>query len=120
MDLDIHAALFVACALYAAILERYKRHLEPNYTWLEVAIGNGLVLGAGLWRATRHADWSGVDAVLAVMLAFVVGGAPVILWQIWRSQRSDKHKADLLARNTAQRNALKGHILERELPHGTD
>lgn len=120
MDLDIHAALFVACALYAAILERYKKHLEPNYTWLEVAIGVSLVLGASFWRASRHAPWNGVDGVLAVMLGMVVGGAPIILWQIWRSQRSDKHKADLLARNAAHRSALKGHIVERELPHGTD
>lgn len=78
----VYAVLFLATALYAVALHHWRR-LEPDWTWLEVVIGTSLVLAAPatLGELGELASWQ--DYQHAVWRSFIVGGLPVVVWQIW-------------------------------------
>ena len=82
--LGILAALFVIKAIYAAIIDQHPQW-QPDGTWLLVAIGVGLcVIAAGIdWRINGPYTNHQQEGMLVVFL--LVGGAPVIFWQVIRS-----------------------------------
>ena len=88
MELRIYLALFVTTALYALLLSKVKHLIEPDLTWLEVVIGVALCLAA----PAIVARWSGVPTWQAyealTWRAFLIGGAPIIIWQIGRATRT--------------------------------
>ena len=86
--LSINIILFLVAALYAAFLERWKHRWEPDLTWLEVVVGTALCLAAPFAQGQAGLIQSWLDYQNAVWISFVVGGAPVVIWQIWRMVRS--------------------------------
>lgn len=88
MTVAIYIMLFVVTLTYAAILAHYRHILEPDLTWLEVVLGVVICLlapyadarlsGGDVWQTYESRTW----------LAFLVGGAPIIGWQLIQSVRS--------------------------------
>ena len=89
MDIVTISYLLLLCVttLYAVLLERYKHLWEPDLTWLEVAIGTALCLVIP-WLLARTApgNWQLYEA--RTWQAFIVGGAPIVIWQLFRMTRS--------------------------------
>jgi len=110
-DVYVYPALFLTSTLYAVVLDANQRYappdqkIEPDGTWKEVVIGDALCLIAATIRAYLGPNerW---PVLRATGLAFIVGGAPIIAWQLWRARERVAH-----ARDTLQ------HILEQ--PHAT-
>ena len=106
-DAYVYPALFLTTTLYALVLDTNQRYappdqkIEPDGTWKEVVIGDAICLIAATIRAYLGPNerWS---VVRATGLAFIVGGAPIIAWQLWRT-----HERAVQARDTLQ------HILEQ-------
>jgi len=83
--LAIYAYLFAATTLYAALLA-YLRHLwEPDLTWLEVIIGVTLCLLAPYLDSRLNGPLMSETYEQRVWLAFLVGGAPIVIWQLAQS-----------------------------------
>jgi hypothetical protein len=81
-ELHTFGGLAAATTLYAIVLQRYKKLIEPDLTIAEVIVGTLICLAAARIRAKRG-DGSGTDYERAVRLAFVWGGLPIVGWQIW-------------------------------------
>lgn len=78
-----YSALALLTTLYAVLLDRHKEKWEPDWTWGEVAVGVALCLAAAA-IAARQCDPSWRDYELLVWASFVVGGTPIIIWQLKR------------------------------------
>lgn len=105
MELIIYTLLAVLASVYAYILDRVRTRIEPDLTWLEVAIGCALCLLAPtiLARLTPNVTWS--DYEQWTWLAFVVGGLPIVVWQFDKTRRNiaairDAVKKELTNANT--------------------
>lgn len=86
----VYGLLLGAFILYALLLERTRgMGIEPAYTWAEVVVGTALcLLAAAVYiRLAQPSTWGGFYAVCA---AFVVGGLPIIAWQIGRDIAHDR------------------------------
>ncbi|HEU4326460.1 MAG TPA: hypothetical protein VFS21_25185 [Roseiflexaceae bacterium] len=83
-DLLVYIPLAIATATYAAILDRLEAKIKPDGTWVEVVIGTTMCLVAADIRAHLGPDRRD-EVIRAVHLAFQVGGAPVIIWQVARA-----------------------------------
>lgn len=83
--LTIAAALFIVKALYAFVLSRKRfRKLQPDGTWVLVAVGVGLCLAAA--AIDRRLTHPPIDVYEArVLLFLIVGGIPIAVWQIGKS-----------------------------------
>jgi hypothetical protein len=87
---------------YSALLESidHKETVEPDLTWLEVVIGNALVIFAAMLRIRLQAESGTVptwqDYERAVQRAMLVGGGPVIAWQLWQTFRRQEVHIDYL------------------------
>lgn len=105
----IYALLFLCTTIYAIALDRaqHKRRWEPDWTWLEVAVGCGLCLGAG--SAVTYVALGEAGLVIAGLfwLAFVVGGLPIAVWQLSRMNGRYREAAEEARR-----------LLEREGSYG--
>jgi hypothetical protein len=88
MELRIYLVLFFTTAVYAFLLSRFKYLMEPDLTWIEVVVGVTLCLAA----PALVARWEGVPTWQAyealTWRAFLIGGAPIVLWQIGRATRT--------------------------------
>lgn len=88
MEARIYISLFLATSLYAFLLARFKYLIEPDLTWLEVVVGVAICLAA----PALVARWMGVPTWQAyealTWRAFIIGGAPIVLWQIGRATRT--------------------------------
>lgn len=74
--------LFLTTNVYAVLLHRTQgRGIEPAYTWLKVAGGSSLCLIAGgVYIGTNTITaWGAYEAMWA---CFIVGGTPIVAWQI--------------------------------------
>lgn len=70
--------LAAAAGFYALVLSKMRARYEPDWTWVTVVIGNGLI-GLALWGM----ELSGVRITfLLVLLANIAAGAPIIIWQV--------------------------------------
>ena len=88
MELQVYTALFVTTAAYAFLLSRFKYLIEPDLTWLEVVIGVALCLAAPaiVARWANVPTWQAYEVL--TWRAFLVGGAPIVLWQLGRMTRA--------------------------------
>jgi hypothetical protein len=78
----IYTYLFIATALYAAILS-WKKHLwEPDLTWLEVVIGVAICLIAPYLDQRQNGPLTSEVYEQRVWLAFIVGGIPIVGWRV--------------------------------------
>jgi hypothetical protein len=89
-DSLVFGSLVIATTIYAIVLDRNKRRalmgrkIEPNWTWAEVVVGDGLcLLAAGIRARLGNKDRATYER--SSILSFVIGGAPIILWQLWRT-----------------------------------
>lgn len=100
-DAYVYPALFMTTTLYAVVLDTNQRYappdqkIEPDGIWKEVVIGDTLCLIAATIRAYLGPNerWS---VLRATGLAFIVGGAPVIAWQLWRTHERAAQTRDVL------------------------
>lgn len=79
MTTIVYVTLFLATTLYAVILDRYGRRW---YTWAQVVAGVALVLAAPFTMRQFGMITSAADYETAVWNAFLVGGGPIIAWQV--------------------------------------
>lgn len=87
-DIAIYGGLALTTSVYAIVLERYKKQIEPDWTWAEVVLGTMLCLSAAELRIHRQELPTAIEYRRAVWMCFVIGGAPIVLWQFWQmSQR---------------------------------
>ena len=84
----VFLALFLVKSLYAVVLSHKRfRKLQPDGTWVLVAIGVGLcIAAAGIDR--RFTNPSIEVFEVRVWLFLLVGGIPIAIWQIGRSARA--------------------------------
>ena len=85
---QIYSALFLAAALYAALLASLRHVWEPDLTWLEVVIGVALCLAAPYADRQQNGPYTSEVYEQRVWLAFVVGGLPIVAWQLGQSVRA--------------------------------
>ena len=87
---EIYVALFATTTLYAALLAWLQQalRLEPDLTWLEVIIGVTLCLLAPYFDQRWHGPLTSEGYEQKVWLAFIVGGLPIVVWQLSKSVRS--------------------------------
>lgn len=88
-DVCVFLPLAGLTTIYALVLDRIKqrappqRQIEPNWTWLEVVAGDGLcILAAAIRARLGHPDRATYER--SVVLSFVIGGTPIVAWQLWR------------------------------------
>jgi hypothetical protein len=106
--LAIYSYLFAGATLYAALLARFRHLWEPHLTWLEVALGTALVLLAPYLDARYNGPLTSEVYEQRVWLAFLVGGAPIIVWQLAQSVSAWRRAEQGIRRrdgNTANRTA---------------
>jgi hypothetical protein len=82
---QIYAALFAATTVYAALLAFLRHVWEPDLTWLEVVIGTALCLAAPYADQRLNGPLTSEIYEARVWLAFLIGGAPVVIWQLGQS-----------------------------------
>lgn len=87
----IHALLFLVIAGYAAWLDGHPSY-APDWTWITVAGGNALIIGALTLLAwlTPFVPWSVI--VLDVTLN-VTAGIPIIYWQRQQAKQRAAERA---------------------------
>ena len=105
----VFAGLCDWCGLYACVLNRQKVHdwYHPEWEWLVVVVGVVWVLGA-LFLLT-HVGLFPWRSYWLVWIAFIAGGAPIIIWQL-----------GLYNQNlTRQREARKKETTNHRREHGT-
>ena len=72
-----------AATIYAVLLDRYKHHIEPKGTVLEVIVGELLALAYFRARAPEHLTRR--EAVALFFESQLVLGTPITLWRIFRA-----------------------------------
>lgn len=85
---QIYAALFIATTLYAALLAFLRHVWEPDLTWLEVVIGTALCLAAPYADQRLNGPLTSETYEARVWLAFLIGGLPIVAWQLGQSVRA--------------------------------
>ena len=102
MVAQTYLALFLATTLYALVLAWLKRKWEPDLTWIEVAIGVAICMGAPAWlaRAGLVESWQVYEQY--AFLAFIVGGFPIAIWQTIHNRRAADATRDEAKRLLAQ------------------
>jgi hypothetical protein len=86
--LQIYALLFASATLYAATLAVFRHVWEPDLTWLEVVIGTALCLAAPFADNRFNGPLTSEVYEQRVWLAFLIGGLPIIAWQIGQGVRA--------------------------------
>jgi hypothetical protein len=98
-DLIVYPALAVTTSAYALALDDNKQHaewkLEPDWTWVEVAIGVAICLIGAAIRARLGPD-DRRTTERAVWLSFLIGSPPIILWQLMRAYMRQKRRGDTI------------------------
>lgn len=79
----VYLILLLVCTLYSIVLERVRERYIPNWTWLTVVIGNGFVIAAQA-AIILNVALTPLEIVGVLVGANVVGGLPVIIWQVWQ------------------------------------
>lgn len=88
----VDLALMAVTSAYAFWLDRHKE-FEPDWTWLEVAVGVTICLtAAGLRSRAIGGDWRKHER--NVWRAFVLGGLPIIAGEVSQALRgwADREK----------------------------
>lgn len=82
---SIYAYLLAVTTLYAVLLSLFRHIWEPDLTWLEVVIGTALCLLAPSLDQRLNGPLTSEIYEQRVWLAFVIGGAPIVIWQLGQS-----------------------------------
>lgn len=104
---QIYTALFAATTLYAATLAWLRHIWEPDLTWLEVVIGTALCLAAPYADQRLNGPLTSEAYEARVWLAFLIGGLPIVIWQLGQSVR---------ARLRVERRIRGKHVSTRNAP----
>lgn len=104
IDLWCYTTLFLTTLLYAIVLELHDRRVEPerasDRTVFKVIIGTFLVIVCVAVQVGTQPFLTGWQAVQRMALAFMVGGTPISVWQVWLSQVRRDRAIDYLQRRT--------------------
>ena len=93
----ILAALTLASTLYAVALQRLEGRYQPDWVWLTVVAGNGLILGAQLvLYLLGQLTW------LTALATNVAAGGPIIIWQVWQARRRQRQRLERQRQRLAQ------------------
>lgn len=85
----IYVELFLAATAYALALAKWRHIWEPHLTWLEVVIGAALCLLAPFIIARYGGAGTGWERYEGmVWAAFLIGGTPIVIWQLAQSIRA--------------------------------
>jgi multisubunit Na+/H+ antiporter MnhE subunit len=84
----IYCYLFAGATTYAVLLAYFRHFWEPDLTWLEVIVGVMLCLIAPYADQRANGPLTSELYEQRVWLAFVIGGLPIVLWQIGKSTRA--------------------------------
>lgn len=90
MGLDV--ALVAGMTRYADWLEEHKG-LEPDWTWVEVAIGTAAcLLHATALGMSRGGDWR--DQQMRVVRSFTLGAVPIVLGELrqYRQRQAERRR----------------------------
>jgi hypothetical protein len=82
-------------ALYSFFLEQIHDLYSPNWIWLTVVGGNGLVILTVFILELFAIPLTG----WLVLFVNVAWGAPVIVWQVWQWRQREKAKHDDATKN---------------------
>jgi drug/metabolite transporter (DMT)-like permease len=84
IDLLVLVGAMAASAVYAAALQKLHHRYSPDFTWLTVVGGNGLI-GAALavFCALGRIPWAALWLLIALNVAT---GIPIITWQMGQAQ----------------------------------
>lgn len=88
-SLQIYCGLFAVTTLYAWLLSRIPQ-LEPDLTFVEVIIGVAICLYAAHFDLLWNGPYTSETYETQIWLAFKVGGAPIVIWQVWKLGRAWK------------------------------
>lgn len=81
----IDIALALATTVYAGWLDKHKEQ-EPDWTWVEVAVGTAICLTAAGLRSRAHGgDWR--DHEREVCRAFLIGAVPIVAGELSQALR---------------------------------
>ena len=104
IDWWCYTTLFLTTLLYAIELEILDRRIEPEHasdqTVFKVIIGTFLVIVCVAVQVRLQPTLTGWQAVQRMALAFMVGGTPIGIWQVWLSQVRRDRAIDYLRRRT--------------------
>ena len=92
LELSIDVALTASTTHYAEWLDAHKE-LEPDWTWVEVAIGVAIcMLHATAHGAIRRGDWRTQQA--RVVRSLVLGAVPVVVGEMrqYRRRRIERRR----------------------------
>ncbi len=73
---------------YAVLLDWLRHIWEPDLTWLEVVVGVSLCLAAPYADQQYNGPLTSEVYQWRVWQAFLVGGFPIIVWQLGQSVRA--------------------------------
>ena len=93
---QIYSYLFAAATLYAVLLAHFRRLWEPDLTWLEVVVGTALCLLAPALDQRQNGPLTSELYEQRVWIAVLVGGAPIVAWQLGQSVRARLRVEQLL------------------------
>ena len=91
-EIGIDVALIAGTTRYADWLEEHKG-LEPDWTWVEVAIGTAAcLLHATALGMSRGGDWR--DQQLRVARSFALGAVPIVLGEMrqYRARQAERRR----------------------------
>lgn len=89
LDFCVYPLLTIASGRYALALDANKQrtthNIEPDWIWVEVTLGVAPCLLAVTLRMHLEPDQDGQRYEQVAWKAFVVGGFPIVIWQLWRA-----------------------------------
>ena len=88
MVIVIYLGLIGTTALYAAVLERTRRHWDSDLTWLVVVLGVALCLVPAFLIARLYGLLTWREYEVYVWWGFGLGAIPIVIWQLLRSTQA--------------------------------
>jgi hypothetical protein len=82
--IPLYCTLFAATTLYAVVLSRFPKR-DPDWTWFTVALGIAICLTAPALDRRQNGPLTSELYEWRVWQAFIIGGIPIIAWQVGRS-----------------------------------
>lgn len=74
----VYAALFLAICLYAVVLDHIHDRYVPDYVWLTVVIGEGMIMLAYAALELLSVNFT----FFLIFLGQAVAGTPIVVWQL--------------------------------------
>jgi hypothetical protein len=98
MTATIYLSLFLATCIYAVFLnwKPIEEWHRPNWTFLTVIVGN-TILGIAFYYICI-AEGIPIAAFWAFFYVNLVGGTPIVIWQLWRIWKRWKQNNEIKRR----------------------